>query len=282
MDLNQAMQASSRSVTGGRGAFRLRGFLVSGQVALSLVLVVGAALMSQTLARLQSHALGFRTAGITVASVGIPKDRWNNAPARQLIYDRLLDKLKSTTGVEAAAISNSTPLGGGFEERFAIEGRPVPSDDAAPKAETQSVTPGYFQTLGIPLIAGRSFAEQDSADSNPVAIVNRNAAERWFAGRGAIGERVKFGGDKTWRTVIGVVGDTSYTFYNTLEWLTGPRVFIPSKQAGNEHISPVAREVYLLIYGRSMTADTARGLLKSVGSDLHLGRLQTYRKCLTK
>ncbi len=275
VDLNQVMKAGSRNVAGGPAVFRLRGFLVSGQVALSLMLVVGAALMAETLVRLESQPLGFRINGVTLARVGIPKERWNDVPSRRLIYDRLLDKLKSTPGVESAAISNATPLDGAVEDRFSIEGQPMSSEDQIPKAGTQSVTPGYFRTLDIPLIAGRRFTEQDKEDSNPVVIINRNAAERWFGGRKAIGARIKLHNDKAWRTVVGISGDTLYTFYNTLEWLNGPRIFIPSRQAGDEHISPVAREVNVIIQGRPITAETARVVLKFVDPDLHLGQFRS-------
>ena len=269
VDLNQAMRASTKNIAGGPGAFRLREFLVSGQVALSMMLVVGAALLTETLFRLESQPLGFRTNGVTVASIGIPKEHWND------VRERLLDKLRSTSGVDSAAITNITPLGSGVESLFSIDGQPAPSEDLAPKAATQSVTPGYFQTLGIPIIGGRPFTGHDNPDSDPVVILNRNAAERWFNTREPIGARVKLHDEKTWRTVVGVVGDTSYTFYNTLEWLTGPRILVPSAQAADERLSPVAREVYLIVHGQPMTADTTRALLKAVDPDLRLGRLRS-------
>jgi len=270
VDLNQTMKASTRNVAGGgSGLFRLRGLLVSGQVAISLMLVVGAALLTETLLSLESQPLGFRVEGVTVASVGIPKERSNDA------QERMLEKLNSTSGVRSVAVSNITPLGSGAENRFSIEGQAAPSEDLAPKAGTQSVTPGYFQTLNIPLLAGRPFTEDDKQDSNPVAILNRTAAERWFGARKALGARVKLPDEKSWRTVVGIVGDTSYTFYNTLEWLTGPRIFFPSAQAREGDVSPVAREVYVIIRGRPMTTETARTLLKSINPDLRLGRLRT-------
>jgi putative ABC transport system permease protein len=269
VDLNQAMKAGSRNAGGGPGSSRWPGFLVSGQVALSLVLLIGAALMTETLFKLESQPLGFRASGVTVASVGIPKQRWNN------VRDRLLDKFRSASGVDSAAITNMTPLGNGYPSRFSIEGQPAPSEDLEPKAGTQSATPGYFQTLGIPLVAGRPFSAHDKSDSNPVVILNRTAAERWFATQEPIGARVKLHDEKNWRTVVGVVGDTSYTFYNTLEWLTGPRIYLPSAQVADESVAPVAQEVYLIVRGRPMTTETTRALLKSVDPDLHLGRLRS-------
>jgi putative ABC transport system permease protein len=269
VDLNQAMKASTRNAGGGPGASRWRGFLVSGQVALSLVLLIGAALMTETLFKLESQPLGFRATGVTVANVGISKERWNN------VRDRLLDKFKSASGVDSAAITNMTPLGIGAENRFSIESQPAPNEDLEPKAGTQSVTPGYFQTLGIPLVAGRPFSAHDKSDSNPVVILNRHAAQRWFARRDPIGVRIKLHDEKNWRTVVGVVGDTSYTFYNTLEWLTGPRIYVPSAQVAEESLPPVAQEVSLIVHGQPLTADTTRALLKSVDPNLHLGRLRT-------
>ena len=274
VDLNEAMKSSGRGVTAGLGAFRLRGLLVSSQVALSMILVVGAALMMETLVKLESHPLGYRTEGITVASVAIPKERWNDVPARREIYSRLLDKFRATAGVEDASISDSTPLDAGFEGPVSIEGRPAPSEDAAPKGAIHSVTPGYFETLAIPLLSGRRFTQQDDQNANPVAILNQNAAARWFAGHSAIGERVKLGDDKEWRTVVGVVGDTSSTFYNTLEWLNSPRVFVPSKQFVSRAITPMSN-VYAIIRGRTMTAETVRAVVQSAGSGLRLGQVRS-------
>ncbi|HLK22754.1 MAG TPA: ABC transporter permease [Bryobacteraceae bacterium] len=268
VDLNLAMKSGGRNAAGSPSASRWHGFLVSGQVALSLVLVVGAALMTETLIKLQSQPLGFRVNNITVARVGVPKERSND------LRQRLLDKFNNTPGVESAAISNFTPLDSATEQRFAIQGQPASTEETAPKASTQSVTPEYFRTLDVPLLAGRAFTEQDKEDSDPVVILNRTAAERWFGGRNALGAHIQLHNDKTWRTVVGIAGDTLYTFYNTVDWLNGPRIFLPSRQLEDERLSPVAREIILIIRGRPMTADTARAILKSAGADLRLGQFR--------
>lgn len=278
--LSEVMKASGRGVTGSRAAFRARALLVTGQIALSLVLVAGAALMIQTLAHLQSQPLGFRVEGVTVAGVQIPKDRWNSLAARRIIFDRLVDNLKAVPGVQAAAIGNSTPLGGGVEDRFSIEGQPEPNEESAPKAYRQSVTSGYFSTLGIPVLAGRGFEESDDNAPGKVVVVNQSAAKRWFGVRDAVGAHLKFPKDKEWRTVVGVVGDTSYTFYNTIEWLTGPRILVPSKQDADQGISPVAREVYAVIRGPVVTADQMRAVLRTTDVALHLDRVQTLQEAV--
>lgn len=275
--LHEAMRTSSRNIAGSYGAMRSRGFLVAGQIALSLVLVVGATLLMETLQRLQTYPLGLRVPGITVANVSIPKDRWNNAPLRHQLYDRLIDKLKSLPGVEGAAIINTSPIGGGFEEKLSIEGQPEGTPDRAPKAARKSVTTGYFTTLDIPLLAGRIFNEHDTDKSERVIIVSQDFARRWFRDGDAVGHRLKLRGENDWRTIIGVVGDTSYTFYNTLEWLTGPQTFTPAQQAADENISPVAREVWTVIRGSGMSANDARAALTSVDPALRLSRLKTLQ-----
>jgi len=274
IDLNEALKVSGRGMAGGPGTFHARALLVTLQMALSLVLVVGASLMIETLARLESHPLGFHAEDVSVGDVAIPKERWNDLPARRLLFNRLLEKLKALPGIQEAAISGATPIGGGFEDRFSIEGQPERSEDAAPKTGHQPVTQGYFEALRIPLLAGRSFNEQDDDKSGQVVIVNENAARRWFGGQSAIGARVKLRDDKEWRTVVGMVGDTAYTFYNTVEWLNGPRIFVPFQQSGGQPL-PVASHVYLLIRGRAVTLETLRPLLKSLDPGLRLGSLNS-------
>jgi putative ABC transport system permease protein len=281
-DLNEVMKSSARNVTPGVVAFRLRGLMVAGQVALAMVLVVGAVLMTETLARLQSQSLGFGSEGRVVARVAIPKERWNDAAARHRIYQELLHKLRSTAGVQDAAISNAGPLDGGFEDHFSIEGRATGREENEPKASTQSITPDYFATLGVPMIAGRMFTDLDTEISDPVVVINESAAARWFRGRNPIGEHIKLRDDKDWRRVAGIVGDTSYTFYNTLEWLRGPKIFLPSTQAGADKVSPVARVFYTVIRGRGVNADGLRGTLKSTEPSLHLDTLQTLPEMIAE
>ena len=275
--LHQAMKTAARNIAGSQGAMRSRGLLVAGQIALSLVLVVGAALLMETLSRLQSYPLGLRVSGITVVNISIPKDRWSNVPVRHQLYDRLINEMKSRSGVEGVAISNASPIGGGFEDRLSIEGQPEATPERAPKAARKSVSTDYFTTLNIPLISGRLFDDHDTDKSGKVVIVSQNFARRWFANGDALGHRLKLAGENDWRTIVGVVGDTSYTFYNTLEWLTGPQTFTPSQQVSDENVSPVAREVWTIIRGSGITADGIKTTLKWVDPALHLGRMKTLQ-----
>lgn len=273
-DFNDIIKATGRSLTAGHGTLRLRAALVIGQIALSLVLVIGATLMLQTLARLESHPLGFRTRNVSVIDLNMPRGQATDVAQRQQLYERVVEKLNALPGVQSAAISDLGPLSTSFEEKFTIEGQPEPSDDSAPKAGHQAVTPGYFATLGIPLLRGRSFNAHDDAASAKVVILNQAAEQRWFTSRSAIGAHVRFKDDKDWRTVVGVAGDTASVFYNKVEWLTDPRIFLPIKQTTGDSASPVARQVYALVYGRAFTGNSARGLLRSIDPAIKPGRVR--------
>ena len=281
-DLNAILQASGRGLTAGRGALRTRAALVIGQVALSLVLLVGATLMIETLAGLESHPLGFRTEDISVADVNIPRGRWMDAPSRRMLYDRLVAGLQGLPGVQASAISDQGPLSSGFADTFSIQGQAEVKDDLAPKAGHQAVTPAYFGTLGIPLLAGRSFIEGDDDKSGKVVILNQAAARRWFPGQTVVGAHLRFKNDQEWRTVIGVVGDTSSVFYNTVEWLTEPRIFLPMKQTTADSASPVARQVHAVVRGRAVTAESMRTLLKSIDPALRPDRVRLMRQVIAE
>jgi len=135
--------------------------------------------MIETLARLESQPLGFRTSGVSVVEVNIPRGRWTDAASRQLLYERFVEKLMALPGVESAGISDQGPLSSRFGQSFSIEGEPEEKDDLAPKAGKQAVTPGYFGTFGIPMVTGRVFTEHDDERSAKVVIVNQTAARRW-------------------------------------------------------------------------------------------------------
>jgi putative ABC transport system permease protein len=282
IDLSEIIKAYGRGLRGGPRAFRARAALVIGQVALSLVLLVGATLMIETLARLESHPLGFRTDHVGVIEVNVPRGRWTDAVSRQLLYDRLVASLKTLSGVESSAISDLGPLSSSFSERFSIEGQPEVKDDLAPKSGHQAVTPAYFTTLEIPLLAGRDFTEHDDEKSRKVVILNQAAVRRWFAGRNAVGARLRLKDEKEWRTVVGIVGDTSSVFYNTVDWLTDPRIFLPMKQTPADSASPVARQVFAFVRGSPITVETARSLLKSIDPALRPGRVRGMRQVIAE
>lgn len=280
-NLSGMMKTAGRGAAGGLRTFRLQSVLVAGQVALSMLLLVGATLMMQTLAQLQSHPLGFRVENLTVAEVSIPRNGWTEARRRQLVDRELVDRLRRLPGISSAALTDTGPLGTPFENRFRIEGQPEGKEETAPKAGLESVSPDFFGVMGIPILEGRAFAEYDDEHSRRVAIVNQMVARNWFGGQSPIGRRVRYGDDGEWQTVVGVVGDTSYNFYNRVDWFTAPRIFYPLKQ----HVpalQPVARPMYALVRGRSVGMNAARDILKSVDPSLRPGRVMPVSELISE
>ncbi len=203
-----AMRASGRGLTANRERFGLRRILVVMQVALSLVLLVGALLFVGSLRNLLSVDAGFRQDGILVANLGfeslkIPKDR-------RIEYKRqLVEKIRSIPGVVSAANNNITPLGGnGWNQTIFIDGQKKGG------SSLNRVTPGFFATLGTALVAGRDFNDHDAANGLKVAIVNEAFTKKYFNGENPVGKRFGFEGDKGELPpvfeIVGVVKNTKY------------------------------------------------------------------------
>ena len=200
-----------RGTSAGRGAGRLRHALVAAELALSLVLVVGAALLIQSFSRLSHARLGFEPARVSTFEVDLPEARYPNDPDAVRFHDRLLERLKALPGVEAAASISGLPLTSDrvMNLAFRIEGRPEDPSKIS-TARYNSVSPDLFRALRIPLVRGRLFAGGDGTDAPKVAVINEAMARIYFPGEDPIGKRVALGGrdgNVDWRTIVGIVGD---------------------------------------------------------------------------
>jgi len=221
--VQDALKEGSGRVTGGRRARRVRGALIVAEVALSLVLLVGAGLLVRTFAHLVRTDPGFETNGLLTAELWLTGSRYDSAAAISTFYDRLIDRLRQEPGVaRAAVVEAGIPLQRGGNMPFAIDGE---SQNAA--AEYRTVTPDYLGVLGVPLEQGRMFTTADAASSEPVMIVNHTFASRYFGDEGALGHFVRIGGSgDPPRRIIGVAGDVK----SFVGYPTRPGVFIPSAQ----------------------------------------------------
>ncbi len=191
---------------------RLRQLLVVGEVALALVLVVSAGLALRSFSRLSAVPLGFRPDRLLTMQLDFRGHQFKT-PAQFAAYgNQVLQKVRAAPGVESASASISIPLAGfRAEGEFRIAGRPLPSNGQELMADWNGITPGYFSTLGIPLLAGRAFNESDQAESQPVAIVNRAFARRYFGSGSPIGRQISLHRDKQhhfiWDEIVGEVGN---------------------------------------------------------------------------
>jgi putative ABC transport system permease protein len=213
-DLNEALKEGSRGAGTGGGRLRLRHTLVVAEIALSMVLLVGASLMIRSFLRLQHVDPGFDRRNILAATVVLGGARYDSTLARATFFEDLMPRLKSLPGVVGAAASQAPPLSGSSSSStFTVEGQPAARGEA-PSANWQAVTANYVTLLGIPMLRGRDLNERDVRDSLLVAVVNRTMAERFWPGQDPLGKRFHFGGGdentNPWLTVVGVAGDVRH------------------------------------------------------------------------
>lgn len=202
-----ALKEGGRSGTAGLGRQRLRAGLVMGEVALALLLLVGAGLFLRSLASLEQVSPGFQPEGLITANVTLPRTRYAE-PAKQIAFYRaVLDRLSGLPGVITVAAAFPVPFSGnGGSASFQIEGRPSPSGDPGPHGDIAVVTPDYFAALKIPLRNGRVFTDRDAPNTEPVAIIDETLAKQYWPNEDPIGKHMRRGNNSPWSTIVGVVG----------------------------------------------------------------------------
>jgi putative ABC transport system permease protein len=207
LDLNEVLKEGGRNTSGGSG-HRLRSVLVMSEIALAVVLLVGAGLMMKSLLRLLQANVGFNPQNVLTMTVVLPAGKYNEANRQVGFHDQLRERVRALPGVNGAGTVDNLPLQGGNTTRFNVEGDPIPPPGQAIEANFRVVSESYFQTLGVPLIAGRMFDERDNADATGVVIIGKSLADRVFAGRDPIGRRLVYTSGQTPPVqVVGVVGD---------------------------------------------------------------------------
>ncbi|MGZ6126511.1 MAG: ADOP family duplicated permease, partial [Myxococcales bacterium] len=238
-----------------RSRLRARSALIVAQVAVSFSLLIGAGLMLRSLLNLQSVDAGFDVQNVLTARVDLNWTRYRTNEQILPFGERLLERLRAEPGVLSAALTGSVPLNdtspNGVE--FRIEGAPV-SDGPHLRAWLETASPGYFETMGIPLLAGRDFTAMDRAPAPQVAVVNRSFARQFFPGADAVGKRVTLGGGEHWVQIVGVVADVKQ---HGLE-----------REPGNEMYAPYAflpfRDVRVIVRSRASPLDVERSLRAAV------------------
>ena len=210
-DLVDGLKDGGRAVTGSRGQQRFRRGLVATQVGLSVVLLAGAAMLISSFMRLSRQESGFRTDHLWVGGVGLPPAQYPDPAARNRFVERLVTELQTAPGLEAVSVTDSAPLtGSNSSSPYARIDRNPPPVNQRPLGLTRAVSPGFFRTLGIPLISGRDFNERDGLDKPLVVILSRATAQKLFPGEDPLGRQILFGtenGNGLPAEVVGVVGD---------------------------------------------------------------------------
>lgn len=205
-----ALREGGWSRAPGRSGVLLRNTLVAGQVALALVLLVGAGLLMRSFVNLRTTDLGFQPHGVITMRINLPASRYPDADARLPFYKTLHERLAALPGARSVAFTSTVPLTGfDGDVDFVVEGRPLPAPGDETPAWFRRVTPGYFETMGISVLEGRSFDSRDHATAPRVVIVNETLARRQFPGETAVGKRIDVNGPQSpvWREIVGVAAD---------------------------------------------------------------------------
>ena len=230
--------ASGRGASAGPQRARLGDALVAAQIALALLLLGGAGLMLASFARLSGVDPGFRADHALVFEVGPEWRRHPGATERAAFFQEVTRRLEALPGVVAVGGITRLPLEPAYGiSELIVEGRPIPPQ-GPPIVGGRLVTPGYFQAMAIPLLAGRPLSDRDDARASRVVLVNHALAERYLAGGPAVGRRLRDGRDGAWMQVVGVVGDTAF---DSLAGAPAPEVFFAAAQDPPEGLTMVVR-----------------------------------------
>jgi putative ABC transport system permease protein len=242
-DLVEALKEGSQSVAGNRHRNRVRSLLVVLEVALALVLLIGAGLMMKSFWRLREVRPGFDSHNLVTMQVTLPEAKYEEEQQQVNFFQSMLERVRTIPGVQSAGFSTDPPLTDDSRGDLTIEGQPPLAYGNEQTASYGSVSPGYFNAMGIPLIKGRAFTEEDREGSAPVVIISTAFAKRYFPGvDDPIGKRFKQGGveddDAPWMTVVGVVGDVHH--YGLSEAVS-TEMYMPFAQRPEPEVSLIVR-----------------------------------------
>lgn len=214
-DLNEVLKEGSRGSTEGARQGRVRSLLVVFEVALTLVLMVGAGLMLKSFYRLSQVDPGFNASNLMTMEINLPNAKYPKQPQVLAFYDRLIQQVETVPEVQAAAAVNVLPLSGSnSSSTFTIEGQPPAPPGERPNADRRNITNAYFRAMGMSVLQGRAFTANDTEKSTPVAIINETMARRFWPGQDVLGKRFKVGApdrnNNPWLEIVGVVADIKH------------------------------------------------------------------------
>jgi len=263
-DLNEILKEGGHGGGPGRTRNRLRALLVACEVALAMVLLVGAGLMVKGFRQLLRSDLGFETGHVLTFHVALADSKYPNAAAVREFYRQVVARLEALPGAQSAATAISLPAGWSWDStEYRGENQPPLAPGEMRTAISQSVSPDFFNALHVPLLQGRFFTAEDSAERTPVAIVSDNLARRIWGDQNPVGKRMKLGPNEDkepWRRVVGVVGNLRQSSFDDGPHLT---VYVPFAQ--------VPRSASALVVRASKDpmalASAARAAVRSVDPD---------------
>lgn len=275
-DLNETLKEGLKGSMGSAAGKRTRNVLVAVEVALSLVLLVGAGLMVKSFVRLQRMNLGFNPGQLLAVDVSLSSSRYPEDRQQVAFFQESLERLRSLPGVRSAAATTGLPLTLDISgSDFRVEGHPDPKPGEEMIVNTRSVSPGYFDTLGIRLIKGREFDDRDKRDAPAAAIINNDLARVYFAGEDAIGKRITFDDGQSWMSIVGVIEDVKQL---GLDSSAKPEVYFPYLQVTSPEMSLVIRTSSNPL----SLAGAVKNQIQAIDKDLPIENAKTMQQLVTE
>jgi putative ABC transport system permease protein len=274
--LASALKEGGRGASGGAARRRTRAILTIAEVALAVVLLAGAGLLVRSFEKLTAVDPGFQPAHVVAGVVQLPKGKYESVEQQRAALDRLLEKVRAIPGVESATIASDPPISATWQTGISFESHPLPDGSQLPLLNASVVDPEYFETLRIPLVAGRPFTASDGAGQPRVVLVSESIAKRFFPDANPIGQRMKDGqaSDTTsWRTIVGVVKDT-----RTEGLVEGPRgtFYMPRAQEEMRGGWLIVRS----ILPTDQLTSSLRRVLAGIDRDMPLSQVRTMDAAL--
>ncbi len=271
-DLNEALKEGGRSAAGSFGRSRLRSLFVVAEIALALALLLGAGLMINSFVRLQRVDPGFNSERLLTVRVSLPGSRYAQTPQQTAFYQQLIQRFETLPGAQSVSAINNLPFQNENNGGLRIEGYVPSSSSDRPQANYRAISPSYFSVMGIPLHRGREFRPDDVAGQPGVAIINEEAARRFWPNQDPIGQRISPDGagfpPGVWLSIVGIIGDVRHS---TLAAAPKPEVYWAYPQYPVRSLTFVLRTT---IEPMSLAA-TARKEIWTVDKDLPISSLQT-------
>ncbi len=275
LDLNEVLKEGGRQSSAGAGQ-RLRSALVVGEIAMAVVLLVGAGLMMKSLLRLLQTNVGFNTENLLTMGIVLSPAKYTQPNQVPDFYGQLNERVRSLPGVVSAGTVDILPLNGGNTTRFYVDGDPIPAPGKETEANVRVINEHYFQTIGVPLLAGRTFDERDNNGAPTVVIIGKTIADRLFAGRDPVGRKLRYPSVQVDPvTVVGVVGDVKIT---GLDEEIRPVLYYPSRQSGGFNANLVVRTSA----DPTSLANAVRGEVRSLDPDAAILNVNTMEGMISQ
>jgi putative ABC transport system permease protein len=273
LNLNDTLKEGGRDAGGGSKGNRLRGLLVIGEVAVSFVLLIGAGLLINSFFHLRNLEPGFRADHLLTMKVDLSEVKYPDRERRAAFFDEVIRRVRALPRVQSAAVAGNLPLTyNGDSMSIGVEGISDLPPDQRPDVIFRAIGPGYFSTMGIPIIRGRDFTDQDKADSKNVVVISEKTAQHFWPGQDPIGRRLKPGSSTSntpWREVIGIVKDVRQN-----DFIAPPKMQMYFTYRQLKDLAPNALVIRTSIEPLSLAA-SARDAIWSVDKDQTVADIDT-------